>query len=905
MQANLTITKKDVFKYTLLPGIVPRLMRLSRSGFYHLAALIASVFNALNILPSNHPYLRSDSVGTYGIVQVIAQAANHIEFKKENWDKILVFFSILTGLVILAMQFILILISLIFSPALAASAMPKDYAGFFVTENHKTDLVFKTLDRVFGVPDLFNSEVIAAGPTPMNLALQALFEFYSKGLLFVGFFIILYFVVTIVAETAQTGTPFGKRFSHAWAPIRLVVFFALLIPVTSGLNGGQILTLWSAKYGSGLATNGWLTYAEVLYGSKNATDTGETLAGKKEQVIARPNPPELAYLPGFMMIAKTCQYVEKDYGNEVDAYVIYGQTSTKLSGANLQDILEKSKGAPVVIRFGEQSSAEIGPDAGKVDTECGELMMNIGTVAEPGAAHIQTAYFDLIKEIWNGSYGIDSRAQKVNQKHSALEGNDPSIDTGLDPAYLSEVAKEVYDKFNGEPEKDKKGKIDEAIEKQVKEGGLKPDAKMKEYGWAGAAIWYNEIAKQNGALTEAIHSPPSVSHMPEAMESVRQTRILADMNIDAENMYTPNVKSGDTADPEQVERNEKARIMNIVYQIYIDSGFRSDSLSFQTRLTGNLFIDTVNLLLGTRGLFDMCKNADIHPLAQMSSVGKTLIENSIRSASISIFAGAAGGLSSLIAEAQKLGGAAFSFASFYMTVASIGIMIGFLLFYVVPFMPFIYFFFAVSDWVKGLFEAMVGVPLWALAHLRIDGEGLPGEAASGGYFLLFEVFIRPILIVVGLLASVTIFSAMVKVMNEIFYLMVGNLSGHNPEMTDSTCFQASEAEGGDKTDVEKVSPEQYFRGPIDEFFYTVMYAVIVYMIGMSSFKLIDMIPDNILRWMNAGVSGFSDKSGDPAQGLMKYVAAGGGIIGSNLKGGLSDAGKNLQDALSSTAQKKE
>ena len=40
---------------------------------------------------------------------------------------------------------------------------------------------------------------------------------------------------------------------------------------------------------------------------------------------------------------------------------------------------------------------------------------------------------------------------------------------------------------------------------------------------------------------------------------------------------------------------------------------------------------------------------------------------------------------------------------------------------------------------RGMTELLVGAPLWALAHLRIDGNGLPGETASNGYFLIFEI----------------------------------------------------------------------------------------------------------------------------------------------------------------------
>ena len=77
-------------------------------------------------------------------------------------------------------------------------------------------------------------------------------------------FVILYFVVAIIAETAQSGTPFGNRFSHAWAPVRLVLFFALLIPFNNGINGAQLITLYTAKWGSGLATNGWIRFNETI-----------------------------------------------------------------------------------------------------------------------------------------------------------------------------------------------------------------------------------------------------------------------------------------------------------------------------------------------------------------------------------------------------------------------------------------------------------------------------------------------------------------------------------------------------------------------------------------------------------------------------------------------------------------
>ena len=95
-------------------------------------------------------------------------------------------------------------------------------------------------------------------PWPFHDALHALYEFYSIGLLVIAMFIVLYFVVVIVAETAQTGVPFGKRFNTVWAPLRLVIAIGLLVPIGYGLNSAQYIVLYAAKYGSNFATNGWL-----------------------------------------------------------------------------------------------------------------------------------------------------------------------------------------------------------------------------------------------------------------------------------------------------------------------------------------------------------------------------------------------------------------------------------------------------------------------------------------------------------------------------------------------------------------------------------------------------------------------------------------------------------------------
>jgi conjugal transfer/type IV secretion protein DotA/TraY len=198
-------------------------------------------------------------------------------------------------------------------------------------------------------------------------------------------------------------------------------------------------------------------------------------------------------------------------------------------------------------------------------------------------------------------------------------------------------------------------------------------------------------------------------------------------------------------------------------------------------------------------------------------------------------------------------------STWYSTFATIGLSIGFTLYYVLPFMPFLYFYFAVGAWIKTVFEAMVGVPLWAMAHLKIDGVGLPGgEQALNGYFLIFEIFVRPILTVFGMLASISIFSALVRTLNGIWPMVTENVTGYDC----ANCATVGAANIINK------------HGVADEFFYTVMYTIIVYLTATSCFKLIDQVPESIMRWMGSGVSSFADQTAPPGEQLASYASAG-------------------------------
>ena len=112
------------------------------------------------------------------------------------------------------------------------------------------------------------------------------------------------------------------------------------------------------------------------------------------------------------------------------------------------------------------------------------------------------------------------------------------------------------------------------------------------------------------------------------------------------------------------------------------------------------------------------------------------------------------------------------------------------------------------------------------------------------------------------MASISIFSALVNVLNQIFDLVIGNLGGYDEEL-EANIVTGSAPAG-------TLSNLNIARGTVDEFFFTAMYAIICYLIGLSCFKLVDLIPNNILRWAGQSVSTFAEQSGDPAASLVQY-----------------------------------
>lgn len=915
---------KDVVKYVVLPGIIPRARKLFASGFGTIAFLMASIYGMVRLLPANHPYLNPANMGKFGIRHVIAEAANHLVVKKENIDQIIIFSALMAGTVLLFLQFAMLGYSLLVPEANA------QIFSLFTTPAPERDIAFLLLDRVFGVPGLFCSygvctEIQGDLPMPFHDALHALWSFYSLGLLCVGVLIFLYFVVVVVVETAVSGSPFGQRFEDIWVPIRLVVALALLVPINWGLNSAQYITLYSAKIGSSFATNAWLTFNRTILDASQSTSNGSNPIGETETLIALTNAPEVTNIVQGMSIVHACAYAywrsdtgtgkSADYmGGKIKPYFVKSAIGTKntenflpvTEQTTYQQALDFYDNYDIIIRWGERNTDKHKGEKGNVSPDCGEIRVKATPLADSTAAeadlsgkeYLSMRYFEMIKSMWFENVSFQQFATRMVELKNPTQGSTKALlctsGVGCGDSFLPACSPSgPNDPCNKEaPTSAWRQKIiddhqviiwndlREAWERESENAPYDIDQDILERGWGGAGIWYNKIAEMNGAFIGAVMEIPRLQTYPKIMEKVRTERMKNDAKVAPVEQFSPTIAGGAPMTlPGEDNDMSAARGLDGVYQ-YWNKDDPNQANQDKTS-SSNIFVDIINMLFGTQGIMDIRNdNANVHPLAQLVAIGKGLVETTIRNIAISTGLSATSGFLLAIDQQSSFGKMAGTLAGLASSLSFVGLTAGLTLFYVLPFLPFVYFFFTVGTWIKTIFEAMVGVPLWALAHLRLDGNGLPGEAAQNGYFLIFEIFLRPILAVFGLIAAIVIFSAEVRILNFTWDLVVSNTTGFNgdPNFTivDELKFQ---------------------RSTLDEFFFTIIYTIIVYLFATASFKLIDSIPDGILRWMSAGVSTFSDINEDPTEGLKKYVATGGLMYGQRITEGISEAAKGVGGTL--------
>ncbi|KPJ67145.1 MAG: hypothetical protein AMJ43_05695 [Coxiella sp. DG_40] len=135
-----------------------------------------------------------------------------------------------------------------------------------------------------------------------------------------------------------------------------------------------------------------------------------------------------------------------------------------------------------------------------------------------------------------------------------------------------------------------------------------------------------------------------------------------------------------------------------------------------------------------------------------------------------------------------------------------------------PLVPFMFFTFGIISWLIFVIEAMAAAPLVALGVTHPEGHDLMGKAEQA-LMLWLSVFLRPIAMIIGLIAGIVLLYIAVSVLNAGF--------------------------GGIVDDIFNGAPSSAFKGITIILIYTFIMVALV----NQCFGLIYLMPEKIMRWL--------------------------------------------------------
>ena len=213
---------------------------------------------------------------------------------------------------------------------------------------------------------------------------------------------------------------------------------------------------------------------------------------------------------------------------------------------------------------------------------------------------------------------------------------------------------------------------------------------------------------------------------------------------------------------------------------------------------------------------------DGSPLESLVGMGHKLVDSAIVVLGLKIGASIVGGLGlkvgKFVAKEVFSGAIAFVNAIIYLLLFA-GIMLA----YILPLIPFLRFFLGVVSWVVSVVAGLVAIPLYLALQMGGEARGLVGGTTHGGLLLVLHAIARPALMVFGLVFGYFIFVAAMELFN---WLFVAHLKGIS---------NSSEI------------------GVITTVVSFLIYTVVAFAVANAAFKAIDLVPQEVMRWLGGRV----------------------------------------------------
>ncbi|MDV7341343.1 DotA/TraY family protein [Terasakiella sp. A23] len=607
---------------------------------------------------------------------------------------------------------------------------------------------------------------------PMNetTALSGAFQTFNSTILIAASFMIGFHVLLGIVNTAQEGQVLGKQWHQIWAPVRAVLGIGSLAPVFNGFCMAQLAVMQVALWGIDLGDKVWSTFAKDIaqvghITTPNLQTSDDIIHDLVKMELCRLKAVELD--EGIQIGGIT----NSPFSKEIDYPIIPSQTKR-----NVTDIQSTQYNVSAKLHNFDNGIC------GKVSIRVGILQDEKGyyTVAE--TSKIQEKQIEVINNLLPEIEGVAQSILIAQKGYSSMPSNAfiKQIKSKYDSAMV-----EIANKLSSETQTKSKYHFAQQAEKS---------------GWMSAGMWYLTVSNIVGDITASASTKPTTT--------TPDLSILVDQK---HTYYRPLSKSLSGFETWWRSENDLALVGNYSNleagrNEPADTGIMSKALEFLE--FGKL-----------EKIYEWAKIDTTNPVGSMANFGHNVIVLAEGLTAGGILAGMlAGNLAS--ATVGGLGGLMFILPVLWFLVGAIWI-VGILHALILPMLPYITMLTASLAYVVLVLEALIAGPIWAFVHCRLDGQNMIDQPQKTGYQILFSLFLRPSLIIFGLIFGMAILGVVYGFINETFYYAVrGSTAG-------------------------------FFAGPVVLVVMLCLLSYLHWFVVVKCMLLATTFPDRITRWFGA------------------------------------------------------
>jgi len=632
-------------------------------------------------------------------------------------------------------------------------------------------------------------------PAGVSTPYGSAFAVFTGMLTFFGGLFLAWHVIQGIVLSAYSGKVLGERFHQIWAPLRVVLGFGLLVPVSGGFSSVHIFL------------RDVVGVAAVQMGNAPIkayiTSITEPTEGKNVTVVSVKGRFVFDYL------------LDKEICNAVHNGLTSGYWASFWSAATFTSVKTPEAG------YQKPLTRDVVYDYGG----CGSLLFTVPAVPSDGLlAGAEGSYDNFVSVRKNATDEMLEKIRKTFKKeelgkyfanHDVREMETEAIlkalrTEGLVPANLAEVKNSAAEEWNK--------KVAEASGQVYKfvmdKNGKALNDSITKYGFMAAGGFERALTKASSITVSLANGSPKI-YEPSLSEEYLEPYLAAKAAV----LSVPRLSDESKGDGSMAARDNTDPLSGFwSYMAPSIAAMKAGSASDSGDPIGDMISFGHNLL----GIWEgaLLVLAAMNVALNAADGGAAAVGQSF----VGLFGG---GVGQVVTKSLL---SAFEFAYGWLwPILTVILIVGILHAFVLPMLPMIMVFIMGISWLILFLEAAIAGVLWAFAFIRMDGQEMFDKNQAPGVTLLFNLFLRP---AIGMLAFIGGLKLLPETMNSLSILWDDNFNA--------------------QTSPDWSSILQWVVG-------IVMYTWMQWHLSLRIFGLIPTIADRVGHWMGFGAShGYND-----------------------------------------------